>query len=102
MRGGGPCKRSGGKRDVEFSRASNPLGPQVGLKNRSSTGQLHMMEEIPVIKLAGGKGFQRALIFLGDKDCFADLGPRVELKGKSKASRNLQVIQRLIEIRCDS
>ena len=47
------------------------------------------------------KSFQRALIFLGDKDCFADLGLRVELKGKSKASRNLQVIQRLIEIRCD-
>ena len=34
-----------------------------------------MMEEIPVIKLAGGKGFQRALIFLGDENCFADLGP---------------------------
>ena len=61
-----------------------------------------MMEKIPVIKLAGGKSLQRALIFLGDEDCFADLGPRVELKGKSKASGNLQVIQRLIEIWCDS
>ena len=61
-----------------------------------------MMEEIPVIKLAGGKSFQRALIFLGDKDCFADLGSRVELKGKGKACRNLQVIHGLIETRCDS
>ncbi len=65
-------------------------------------GQLHMMEELLVIKFAVGKRFQRALIFLGDEDSFADLGPRVELKGKSNASRNLQVIHRLIETRCDS
>ena len=65
-------------------------------------GQLHMMEELLVLKLAAGKTFQRALIFLGHEDSFADLGPRVELKGKGKASRNLQVIQRLIETRCDS
>lgn len=65
-------------------------------------GQLHMMEELLVLKLAAGKTLQRALIFLGDEDSLADLGPRVELKGKRKASRNLQVIQRLIEISCDS
>ncbi len=75
VRVGGPCKRTGGKRDVEFSRASYPLGPQVGPKNRSATGQLHMKEKMPVTKLAGGKSLQRALIFLGYKDRFVDLGP---------------------------
>ncbi len=65
-------------------------------------GQLHMMEVLLVIKFAGGKSVHRVFIFLGDEDSFADIGPRVELKGKSNACRNLQVIQRLIEIGCDS
>ena len=60
------------------------------------------MEELLVIKFTDLESFQRVLIFLGDEDSFADLGPRVELKGKSKASRNLQVIHGLIETRCDS
>lgn len=38
-------------------------------------GQLHMMEELLVLKLAAGKTFQRVPIFLGDVAFFADLGP---------------------------